>query len=206
MSRTVHREVSELTKRWPSSERIAAQIQPDHMSSIYWAAVSHTASEHERLLQQSSADSGLPEAVWRRAADLRTAAARRGGREAGIANTAKICRRTRSAGWHLTTIRSGPTFHPHVGSLIENPRQIDMLMDQDGSPRYFSLARTRRVTGWAAAIRCHSLEVQAPNHLHACKDIRAYHRGLPGLHGQCYRVRPGCHRFPGVARILKREV
>lgn len=93
--------------------------------------------------------------------------------------------------------------HPHVGSLIENPRQIDMLMDQT-DPKYFNLAPdTAQVwMGGGDPVAFFEKYKHRIIYMHY-KDIRAYHRGLPGYMDNVIELGRGVIDFPALHRILK---
>ena len=100
------------------------------------AGHSHT-FEHDRLKQQSHQILGY---LKRFGADRLTFGPPRPDVEdekVAVANTAKIANEIGRISLVEYNIRTD--IHPHVGSLIEDPRQIDMLMDQT-DPKYFNLA------------------------------------------------------------------
>src|SRR5438128_396713 len=107
------------------------------MSSIYWSGSFHTASEHGRLRDESRRILGY---LKRFGADRLTFGPPRPDVEdekIAIANTARIANEIGRIALDEYSIKTD--IHPHVNSLIENPRQIDMLMDQT-DPKYFNLA------------------------------------------------------------------
>jgi inosose dehydratase len=172
-----------------------------HMSSIYWSGPFHTASEHERLLQQSRQILGY---LKRFGAERLTFGPPRPDVEdekAGIANTAKIANAIGRMALDDYKIRTD--IHPHVGSLIENPRQIDMLMDQT-DPKYFNLAPdTAQVwMGGGDPVPFFEKYKHRIIYMHY-KDIRAYHRGLPGYMDNVIELGRGVIDFPALHRILK---
>lgn len=172
-----------------------------HMSSIYWSGPFHTASEHERLLQQSRQILGY---LKRFGAERLTFGPPRPDVEdekAGIANTAKIANAIGRMALDDYKIRTD--IHPHVGSLIENPRQIDMLMDQT-DPKYFNLAPdTAQVwMGGGDPVPFFEKYKHRIIYMHY-KDIRAYHRGLPGYMDNVIELGRGIIDFPALHRILK---
>jgi inosose dehydratase len=171
------------------------------MSSIYWSGPFHTASEHERLLQQSRQILGY---LKRFGAERLTFGPPRPDVEdekAGIANTAKIANAIGRMA--LDDYKIKTDIHPHVGSLIENPRQIDMLMDQT-DPKYFNLAPdTAQVwMGGGDPVPFFEKYKHRIIYMHY-KDIRAYHRGLPGYMDNVIELGRGVIDFPALHRILK---
>jgi len=172
-----------------------------HMSSIYWSGPFHTASEHERLLQQSRQILGY---LKRFGAERLTFGPPRPDVEdekAGIANTAKIANAIGRMA--LDDYKIKTDIHPHVGSLIENPRQIDMLMDQT-DPKYFNLAPdTAQVwMGGGDPVPFFEKYKHRIIYMHY-KDIRAYHRGLQGYMDNVIELGRGIIDFPALHGILK---
>ena len=172
-----------------------------HMSSIYWSGPFHTVSEHERLLQQSRQILGY---LKRFGAERLTFGPPRPDVEdekTGIANTAKIANAIGRMA--LDDYKIKTDIHPHVGSLIENPRQIDMLMDQT-DPKYFNLAPdTAQVwMGGGDPVAFFEKYKHRIVYMHY-KDIRAYHRGLPGYMDNVIELGRGVIDFPALHRILK---
>ena len=172
-----------------------------HMSSIYWSGPFHTPSEHERLKQQSHQILGY---LKRFGADRLTFCPPRPDVEderAAVAATAKIANEIGRISLEEYNIRTD--IHPHVGSLIENPRQIDMLMDQT-DPKYFNLAPdTAQVwMGGGDPVALFEKYKHRIIYMHY-KDIRAYHRGLPGYMDNVIELGRGVIDFPALHRILK---
>jgi len=94
--------------------------------------------------------------------------------------------------------------HPHVGSLIENPRQIDALMKQT-NPRYFNLApdTAQLWMGGGEPVEMFEKYKDRLVYMHY-KDVRAYHRGLAGYMDNVVELGRGVIDFPALHRILKR--
>jgi inosose dehydratase len=94
--------------------------------------------------------------------------------------------------------------HPHVGGLIENPRQIDHLM-RETDPRYFNLApdTAQLWMGGADPVEVFEKHQRRLVYIHY-KDIRGYHRGLPGYMDNVIELGRGVIEFPALHRILKR--
>jgi inosose dehydratase len=93
--------------------------------------------------------------------------------------------------------------HPHVSGLIENPRQIDLLM-RETDPRYFNLAPdTAQVwMGGGEPVELFERHKHRLVYVHY-KDIRAYHRGLKGYTDNVIELGRGVIDFPALHRILK---
>jgi inosose dehydratase len=171
------------------------------MSSIYWSGPFHTPSEHDRLKQQSHQILGY---LKRFGADRLTFGPPRPDVEdekVAVANTAKIANEIGRISLVEYNIRTD--IHPHVGSLIENPRQIDMLMDQT-DPKYFNLAPdTAQVwMGGGDPVALFEKYKHRIIYMHY-KDIRAYHRGLPGYMDNVIELGRGVIDFPALHRILR---
>ncbi len=93
--------------------------------------------------------------------------------------------------------------HPHVAGLIENPRQIDQLMEET-DPRYFHFAPdTAQIwMGGGDPVRVIEKYKHRVVYLHY-KDIRAYHRGLDSYLDNVIELGRGVIDFPALHRILK---
>jgi inosose dehydratase len=118
-----------------------------------------------------------------------------------IGNTARIANEIGRISLEKYNIRTD--IHPHVGSLIENPRQMDMLMDQT-DPKYFNLApdTAQLWMGGADPVAFFEKYKHRIIYMHY-KDIRAYHRGLPGYMDNVIELGRGVIDFPALHRILK---
>ena len=182
-----------------------AQLLPKYpklrMSSIYWSGPFHTLSEHPRLIEQSHQILGY---LKRFGADRLTFGPPRpdvDDEKAGIANTAKIANEIGRISLEKYQIRTD--IHPHVGSLFENPRQIDHLMEET-DPKYFNLAPdTAQVwMGGGDPVPFFEKYKHRIIYMHY-KDIRGYHRGLPGYLDNVIELGRGVIDFPALHRILK---
>ncbi len=94
--------------------------------------------------------------------------------------------------------------HPHVGGLIENPRQIDLLM-RETDPKYFNLAPDTAQLWMGGGEPVEMIEKYKNRlvYIHY-KDIRAYNRGLKGYMENVIELGRGVIDFPALHRILKR--
>jgi inosose dehydratase len=183
-----------------------AQLQQEKyprikMSSIYWSGPFHTASEHERLAQESRKILGY---LKRFGADRLTFGPPRpdvDDEKVAIANTAKIANEIGRISLDEFKIRTD--IHPHVGSLFENPRQIDMLMDQTDA-RYFNLGpdTAQLWMGGADPVAFFEKYKRRIIYMHY-KDIKSYHRGLPNYMNNVIELGRGVIDFPALHRILK---
>lgn len=93
--------------------------------------------------------------------------------------------------------------HPHVSGLIENPRQIDQLMDET-DPRYFNLApdTAQLWMGGGDPVQLIEKYKRRVVYLHY-KDIRAYHRGLPNYLDNVIELGRGVIDFRAIHQILR---
>jgi inosose dehydratase len=182
-----------------------AQLLPNYknlrMSSIYWGGPFNNPSEHEHLLKECHRILGY---LKQFGSDRLTMGPPRPDVEdekAAIASTAKIANAIGRIALDEYKIKFD--IHPHVGSLIENPRQIDMLMDQT-DPKYFNLAPdTAQVwMGGGDPVALFEKYKHRLVYMHY-KDIRGYHRGLPGYMDNVIELGRGVIDFPALHRILK---
>lgn len=182
-------------------EKLLPQYPRLRMSSLYWGAPFHTPAEHDRLIQQAHQMLGY---LKRFGAERLTFGPPRpdaDDEKVAIGNTARIANEIGRISLEKYNIRTD--IHPHVGSLIENPRQIDMLMDQT-DPKYFNLAPdTAQVwMGGGDPVPFFEKYKHRIIYMHY-KDIRAYHRGLPGYMDNVIELGRGVIDFPALHRILK---
>jgi inosose dehydratase len=171
------------------------------MSSIYWSGPFNVPSEHDRLIQEVHRILGY---LKRFGSERLTFGPPRPDVEdekVAIANTAKIANEIGRISLEEYKIRTD--IHPHVGSLIENPRQIDMLMDQT-DPRYFNLGPdTAQVwMGGGDPVAFFEKYKHRIVYMHY-KDIRGYNRSLNGYMDNVIELGRGVIDFPALHRILK---
>jgi inosose dehydratase len=182
-------------------EKLLPQYKNLRMSSIYWGGPFNVPSEHDRLITEGRRILGH---LKRFGSDRLTLGPPRPDVEdekVAIANTAKMVNEIGRISLEEYKIRLD--IHPHVGSLIENPRQIDMLMDQT-DPKYFNLAPdTAQVwMGGGDPVALFEKYKHRIIYMHY-KDIRAYHRGLSGYMDNVIELGRGVIDFPALHRILK---
>jgi len=180
------------------------QLAPKYklrMASIYWADRFERASEHERIRKECHRFLGY---LKRFQCDRLTIGPPpptvEDEREA-IANMALIMNEVGRIALEEYNIKTG--VHPHVGGLIENPRQIDLLMDKT-NPRYFGLSPdTAQIwMGGGDPVAMYQKYKKRIVYMHY-KDIRAYHRGLRGYMDNVIELGRGVLDFPAMHRILK---
>ena len=182
-------------------ERLLPKYKNLRMSSIYWGGQFHLESEHDALLKDSHRILGY---LKRFGADRLTFGPPRpqvDDERVAIANTAKIANQIGRIALEEYKIKTD--IHPHVGSLFENPRQIDALMDQT-DPKYFNLGPdTAQVwMGGGEPVAFFEKYKHRLVYMHY-KDIRAYYRGLPGYMDNVIELGRGVIDFPALHRILK---
>jgi inosose dehydratase len=182
-------------------EQLLLKYKNIRMSSIYWGGQFHLESEHDALIKDSRRILGY---LKRFGADRLTFGPPRPEVEdekAAIANTAKIANEIGRIALEEYKIKTD--IHPHVGSLIENPRQIDALMDQT-DPKYFNLGPdTAQIwMGGGEPVAFFEKYKHRLVYMHY-KDVRAYYRGLPGYMDNVIELGRGVIDFPALHRILK---
>ncbi len=171
------------------------------MSGIYWDDDFHVASQHDRLVNDShrflvylkrfGADRliiGPPEPNVEN-------------EKQAIANMAKVMNSIGKLALEQYGIKVG--VHPHVAGLIENPRQIDQLMEET-DPKYFYFAPdTAQIwMGGGDPVRIIEKYKHRVVYLHY-KDIRAYYRGLKGYLDNVIELGRGVIDFPALHHLLK---
>jgi inosose dehydratase len=181
--------------------RLLPQYKNLRMSSIYWSGQFHLESEHPALLQECRRILGY---LKRFGADRLTFGPPRPDVEdekRAIANTAKVANQIGRIALEEYNIKTD--IHPHVGSLIENPRQIDSLMEQTDS-KYFNLGPdTAQIwMGGGEPVAFFEKYKHRLVYMHY-KDIRAYNRSLPGYMDNVIELGRGVIDFPALHRILK---
>ena len=179
------------------------RLAPKHnvrVASIYWGDQFHLRSEQERIRKECPRFLGY---LKRLKSDRLTIGPPRPDVEdekaavlsmAGMMN--EIGRMALNEG-----IKTG--VHPHVGGLIENPRQIDLLM-RNTDPKYFNLSpdTAQLWMGGGEVVEMFEKYKHRIVYIHY-KDIRAYHRGLKNYMDNVIELGRGILDFPALHRILK---
>jgi inosose dehydratase len=171
------------------------------VATIYWGDQWHLESEHDRLRKECHRFLGY---LKRFGSDRLTIGPPRPDVEdeaKAIAGMAKIMNSIGEIALKEYGIKTG--VHNHVGGLIENPRQIDRLMEET-DPRYFNLSPdTAQIwMGGGEPVRLIEKYKHRLVYIHY-KDIRAYHRGLKGYRDNVIELGRGVIDFPALHRILK---
>jgi inosose dehydratase len=181
-------------------EKLAPKYQL-RMSGIYWGDEFHLASEHKRLLEESHRFLGYLKRFSSDRLIIGPPGPDVSDEKLAIANMAKLMNAIGKVALDQYGVRVG--VHPHVGGLIENPRQIDQLMEET-DPKYFNFAPdTAQVwMGGGDPVRVIEKYKHRVIYLHY-KDLRAYHRGLPNYLNNVIELGRGVIPFPEIHRILK---
>jgi inosose dehydratase len=181
-------------------EKLAPQ-QRLRMSGIYWGDDFHLAAQHDRLLKDSHR---FLKYLKRFGADrliIGPPSPKVENEREAVSNMAKVMNSIGRVALDQYEIKVG--IHPHVDGLIENPRQIDQLMEET-DPKYFYFAPdTAQIwMGGGDPIRVIEKYKHRVVYLHY-KDIRAYYRGLKGYLDNVIELGRGVIDFPTLHRILK---
>jgi inosose dehydratase len=171
------------------------------MSSIYWSGPFNEPSEHDRLIKEVHQILGYLKRFGSERLTFGPPRPNVPDEKVAIANTAKIANEIGRISLEEYKIRTD--IHPHVGSLIENPRQIDMLMDQT-DPKYFNLGPdTAQVwMGGGDPVAFFEKYKHRIIYMHY-KDIKGYNRSLTGYQDNVIELGRGVIDFPALHRILK---
>ena len=178
-------------------------LLPEHklrVASIYWADRFHLPEEHDRIRKDCHRFLGY----LKRFGSGRLTIGPPGpspDETKAISNMAKIMNEVGKIALEQYGIKTG--VHNHVDGLIENPRQIDQLMEET-DPRYFNLSPdTAQIwMGGGDPLRMLDKYKRRIVYIHY-KDIRAYHRGLRGYLDNVIELGRGILDFPAMHRILK---
>lgn len=171
------------------------------MSSIYWSGPFNEPAEHDRLIKEVHQILGYLKRFGSERLTFGPPRPNVPDEKIAIANTAKIANEIGRISLEEYKIRTD--IHPHVGSLIENPRQIDMLMDQT-DPKYFNLGPdTAQVwMGGGDPVAFFEKYKHRIIYMHY-KDIKGYNRSLTGYQDNVIELGRGVIDFPALHRILK---
>jgi inosose dehydratase len=179
-------------------------LAPQHklrMSGIYWADEFHKAEKFDALVRESRRFLGYLKRFGADRLIIGPPTPVVEDEKKSISNMARLMNAVGKVALNEYRIKVG--VHPHVSGLIENPRQIDQLMEET-DPRYFNLAPdTAQIwMGGADPVRLIDKYKQRVVYLHY-KDIRAYHRGLPNYLENVVELGRGVIDFPAIHQILK---
>lgn len=189
-------------------ERLLLRYKNLRMSSIFWGGPFHLPSEHDRLIKQCHQYLGY---LKRFGSDRLTMAPPPGNVEdekVAIAHTAKMANEIGRISLEQYNIKTD--IHPYVGSLLENPRQLDMFMDQ-ADPKYSYLGPdTAQIwLGGGDPVTIFEKYKRRIIYMHY-KDVQGYSRSLKSYPStQAYKIDNvielgrGVIDFPALHRILK---
>lgn len=189
-------------------ERLLPQYKNLHMSSIFWNGQFHLPAERDRLIQQSHKLLGY---LKRFGSDRLTIAPPLGNIEnekpaiAQMANIANEIGRISLEQYNIKT-----DVHAYVGSLLENPRQLDLFMNQT-DPLYvwFGPDTAQIWLGGGDPVTIFEKYKHRLVYMHY-KDVQGFSRSLKKYENdQAYKwdnvieLGRGVIDFPSLHRILK---
>ncbi len=171
------------------------------VSTIYWGDQFHLVSERGRLLKDCRRFLGYLKRFGSDRLIYGPPPPNVENEREAIANTAATWNAIGKIAWNDYRIKTA--VHPHVGGLIENPRQIDLLMEMT-DPQYFNLAPdTAQVwMGGGDPVAMFEKYKHRIVYMHY-KDIRAYNRSLKNYMDNVIELGRGVIDFPSLHRILK---
>lgn len=181
-----------------------AELLPKHklrLASIYWGDNFHQPKEEARLLKECHRFLGYLKRMGSDRLTFGPPPANVPDEAAAIQQTAKMANAIGKIALEEYAIKTD--IHPHVQSLIENPRQIDSLMKQT-DPKYFNLGPdvAQLWMGGGEPVEMFQKYKNRLVYMHY-KDVRAYNRGLPGYMDNVIELGRGVIDFPALHRILK---
>lgn len=171
------------------------------LSSIYWGDKWASPAEHERIRRESHRFLGYLKRFHCDRLTIGPGSPDVEDERQAISAMARILNDIGKIAAEQYGVRTG--VHPHVNGLIENPRQIDQLMEET-DPRYCNLSPdTAQIwMGGGDPVRTFEKYKKRLVYVHY-KDIRAYHRGLPGYLDSVIELGRGVIDFPALHQILK---
>jgi inosose dehydratase len=183
--------------------RLESQL-PQHklrVASIYWADQFHLAEQHDRIRKECHRFLGYLKRFGSDRLTIGPPGPNVEDEAKAISNMARIMNEVGKIALEQYGIKTG--VHNHVGGLIENPRQIDQLMEET-DPRYFGLsADTAQIwMGGGHPVRMFEKYKNRIPYMHY-KDLRAYNRSLRGYNDNVIELGRGMIDFPALHRILK---
>ncbi len=181
------------------------QLAPKYglrMSAIYWGDQFHLVSERERLRKECHRFLGYLKRFGCDRLVFGPPSPNVEDEREAIQNMAAMANEIGRIA--LTEYNVKTSVHPHVGGLIENPRQIDLLM-RETDPKYFNLGpdTAQLWMGGGEPVEMFEKYKNRLVYIHY-KDIRAYNRGLRGYMDNVIELGRGVIDFPALHRILKR--
>jgi len=182
-------------------ERLLTPKYNLRLSGIYWGDRFHLDSEHDRIRKECRRFLGYLKRFGSDRLIIGPPGPEVEDERRAISSMARIMNEVGKIALEQYGIKTA--VHPHVGGLIENPRQIAQLM-QETDPRYFNLApdTAQLWMGGGDPVRMFEEYKRRLVYVHY-KDIRAYHRGLKGYLDNVIELGRGVIDFPALHRILK---
>lgn len=171
------------------------------LTGIYWGDQFHLEAEHERIRKECHRFLGYLKRFGSDRLIIGPPGPDVEDERRAISSMARIMNEVGRIALEQYGVKTA--IHPHVGGLIENPRQIDQLM-QETDPRYFNFApdTAQLWMGGGDPVRMFEQYKRRLVYVHY-KDIRAYHRGLKGYLDNVIELGRGVIDFPALHRILK---
>ncbi len=181
-----------------------AELLPKHklrVASIYWADNFHQASEETRILKDCHRFLGYLKRFNSERLTFGPPPPNVDDERTAIQQTAKVYSAVGKIALEEYKIKTD--VHPHVGSLIENPRQIDSLLKQT-DPKYFNWGpdTAQLWMGGGEPVEMFEKYKNRLVYMHY-KDLRAYNRSLRGYGNNVIELGRGMIDFPALHRILK---
>ena len=178
-------------------ERASTNLLPSTScasSTIYWRDNFHLADQESRLLEECHRFLGYLKRFGSDRLTLGPPPPNVEDEAAAIRQTAKVMNGIGKIALDQYQIKAD--IHPHVGGLIENPRQIDALMRQT-DPKYFSLApdTAQLWMGGGDPVEIFEKYKHRIVYMHY-KDLRAYNRSLRDYMGNVVELGRGVIDFP----------
>jgi inosose dehydratase len=184
---------------------LLAELAPKYglpMSGIYWGDKWDRPSEHKRQLEECHRFFGYLKRFGANRLLIGPPGPEVEDERAAISHMAKIVNAVGKIGVEQYGFKTG--VHPHIGSLIQNPRQIDQLMEET-DPKYFNFAPdTMQIwAGGGDPTRMIEQYISRVVYLHY-KDSRPYQRGFRTGADYGVALGEGIIDFPAIHRILKK--
>ena len=181
-------------------EKLLPRYNPLRVCAIYWADKWDKAEEHERMLKECHRFLGYLKRFRSDRLLIGPPGAEVKDEKAAISNMAKIMNAIGKIALEQYAIKV--SIHPHMNSLIENPRQTDQLFEET-DPRYFGFAPdTMQIwVGGGDPVGMIKKYLKRVVYLHY-KDSRPFQRSRnPQDHG--IELGGGHIDFPAIHRMLR---
>lgn len=169
--------------------------------AIYWGDRFHLESEHDRIRRECHRFLGYLKRFRADRLVIGPPGPEVENERRAVSSMARILNQVGRVALEPYGVKAG--IHPHVGGLIENPRQIDQLMEET-DPRYFNFAPdTAQIwMGGGEVVRMFEKYKKRLVYIHY-KDIRAYQRGLKNYLDNVMELGRGVIDFSALHRMLK---